>query len=68
MELDSFLPFSKTPRTPAQPPATAILTWMNGTFELLQPWVRLVPAALPGTLTSDSVGEAEVRAVIVAVK
>lgn len=64
MELDSFLPFSKTPRAPA----TAILTWMNGTFELLQPWVRLVPSALPGTLTSDSVGEAEVRAVIVAVK
>lgn len=41
---------------------------MNGTFELLQPRVRLVPAALPGTLTSDLVGDAEVKAVIVAVK
>lgn len=68
VELDSFLPYNKTPRTPAQSPATAILTCMNGIFELLQPWVRLVPAALPGTLTSNSVGEAEVKAVIVAVK
>lgn len=46
----------------------AILTWVNGIFELLQPRVRLLPAALPGTLTSNSVGDAEVKAVIVAVK
>lgn len=52
MELDSFLPFNETPRTPAQSPATAILTWVNGISELLQSRVRLVPAALPGTLTS----------------
>lgn len=71
LELDSFLPFNGTSRTSAQSPATAILPRVNGIFqmtfkELLQPWVRLVPAALPGTLTSDSVSETEVKAVITA--
>lgn len=68
LELDSFLPFNGTPRTSAQSPATAIVTWVNGISELLQPWEKLVPAALPGTLTPHSVSETEVKAVIAAVK